>query len=116
MKARRNICWACGRTGDADPLDTHHIFGGSEINRKRSEKYGLTVRLCHDRCHIFGEEAVHNNARKMREMREWAQEKVMLEQGWDVDDFRSVFGKNYLDDDKLLEIARLQDEECGVTA
>lgn len=111
MKARSGVCWSCGAAGDRDPLDTHHIFGGSELNRRRSEQYGLTVRLCHNKCHIFGEDAVHNNARRMREMREWGQEKVMLEQGWDVEDFRSVFGKNYLDAGKLAEIERLQAEK-----
>lgn len=41
-------------------LDEHHIFGGP--NRKNSEEYGLKVYLCHDH-HIYGPEAVHNNAR-----------------------------------------------------
>lgn len=38
-------CWLCGRNGTAEPLDKHHIFGGAY--RKKSEKYGLTVYLCH---------------------------------------------------------------------
>ena len=49
-------CWLCGRNGTAEPLDKHHIFGGAY--RKKSEKYGLTVYLCHGSCHIFGEKAV----------------------------------------------------------
>ena len=36
-------CWFCGaRAG----LEEHHIFAGV-ANRKISEKYGLTVWLCH---------------------------------------------------------------------
>ena len=50
-------CWLCGRNGTAEPLDKHHIFGGAY--RKKSEKYGLTVYLCHGSCHIFGEKAAH---------------------------------------------------------
>ena len=43
-------CWLCGRNGTAEPLDKHHIFGGAY--RKKSEKYGLTVYLCHGSCHM----------------------------------------------------------------
>ena len=57
-------CWLCGRNGSVDPLDKHHIFGGPY--RKKSEKYGLVVYLCHDRCHIFGPDAAHNNKDTMR--------------------------------------------------
>ena len=48
-------------------LDEHHIFGGP--NRKNSEEYGLKVYLCHDH-HIYGPEAVHNNARIRHELTE----------------------------------------------
>ena len=36
-------CWLCGRNGCGDPLDKHHIFGGT--NRKKSEKYGLCLSM-----------------------------------------------------------------------
>lgn len=48
MESKR--CFLCGATGGADPLDRHHIFPGT-ANRKKSEKYGLVVYLCHNRCH-----------------------------------------------------------------
>ena len=89
-------CWLCGRNGAADPLDEHHIFGGP--NRKLSDRFGLTVYLCHHDCHIFGEDAVHQNAETARRLHEYGQRKAMEEQGWTVDQFRMVFGKNYLDD------------------
>ena len=87
-------CWLCGRNGAADPLDRHHIFGAA--NRKKSEKYGLVVYLCHDRCHIFGKKAVHQNAQTMQMLHEYGQQKFMEEQNATADEFRQVFGKNYL--------------------
>ena len=89
-------CWLCGRNGTADPLDRHHIFGVAL--RKKSERYGLVVDLCHDRCHIFGPLAVHNDAETMRALHEYGQRKAMEENGWTVEDFRREFHKNYLED------------------
>lgn len=91
----RNKCWLCGATGQRDPLDRHHIFGAS--NRKKSEKYGLVVYLCHNSCHIFGKRAVHNDGETMQALHEYGQRKAMDENGWTVDEFRQVFGKNYID-------------------
>lgn len=87
-------CFLCGRNGSADPLDKHHIFGGPY--RKKSEKYGLTVYLCHHDCHIFGSEAVHNNAANMLYVKQYGQRKAMQEQGWTVQQFINEFGKNYI--------------------
>lgn len=87
-------CFLCGRNGSADPLDRHHIFGGPY--RKKSEKYGLTVYLCHNNCHIFGSEAVHRNASNMLMVKQYGQRKAMQEQGWTIEEFIKEFGKNYL--------------------
>lgn len=87
-------CWRCGGNGAVDPLDLHHIFPAA--NRKKSEKYGLTVYLCHNQCHIFGKHAVHNNATTMKQLQRYGQLKAMQEQGWTEDDFRREFGKSYL--------------------
>jgi hypothetical protein len=91
-----NYCWLCGRNGSVDRLDRHHIFPGAY--RDKSEKYGLVVYLCHSECHIFGQYAVHHNARTMLELKQFGQRKVMQEQGWDTEDFIREFGKNYLKD------------------
>lgn len=91
------VCWLCGRNGSADPLDHHHIFGGAY--RKKSEKYGLVVQLCHHDCHIFGEDAVHANRETMLELKAWGQRKAMRENGWSVEDFRREFGKNYIEEE-----------------
>lgn len=88
-------CFLCGANGATDPLDRHHIFSGT-ANRKKSEKYGLVVYLCHNRCHIFGGSAVHNNATTMKQLQRYGQLKAMQEQGWTEEDFRREFGKSYL--------------------
>ena len=87
-------CWLCGRNGSVDPLDRHHIFGGP--NRKKSEKYGLVVDLCHHDCHIFGPKAAHNNAETMQKLREYGQRKAMEENDWTTADFIREFDRNYL--------------------
>lgn len=95
-------CFLCGRNGNGDPLDRHHVFGGGL--RKKSERYGLVVDLCHHRCHQYGPEAAHQNAETRDELHRWAQKKAMKENGWTVDEFVRQFGKNYLDADELSEI------------
>lgn len=103
-------CWLCGRNGAEDPLDTHHIFGGAY--RDKSDRLGLVVPLCHERCHIFGKDAVHRNAETMRELRKWGQLKAMREQGWTVEQFIDEFGKNYLEEEqkKIEEVKKLAEE------
>ncbi len=95
MRMPDHCCWLCLRNGANDPLDRHHIFRGP--NRGKSEKYGLVVLLCHNRCHLYGKNAVHNNPDTMRRLHEYGQRKAMEENGWSVDDFRREFGRNYLD-------------------
>lgn len=94
VDSRHRKCWLCGRNGMGDPLDRHHIFGGAY--RDKSEAYGLMVNLCHSRCHIFGKSAVHQCKDTMQRLHEYGQRKAMTEQGWDVEQFRRNFGKNYL--------------------
>ena len=91
-----NSCWLCGRNGAGDSLEVHHIFGGP--NRSLSDKYGLVVYLCGNRCHRNGKYAAHKCADTREKLRQYGQRKAMEEQGWSIDDFRSVFGKNYLDE------------------
>ena len=86
-------CFLCG-ADKPEVLDSHHIFGGAF--RKKSEKYGLKVKLHHDSCHIFGKEAVHNNRRNMDKLKKYGQKKAMEEQGWSEADFIREFGRNYL--------------------
>jgi len=87
-------CWLCGKNGAGDPLERHHIYQGAL--RNKSEKYGLVVYLCGNSCHRNGKYAVHR-CRETRDMlMQWGQKKAMEEQGWDIEQFREVFGKNFL--------------------
>ena len=97
MKQER-VCFLCGRNGAGDPLDEHHIFNAS--NRKKSDKLGLTVYLCHERCHIFGKYAVHHNAYVMDELKRYAQREFMMREGVGIVEFRLMFGKSYIGEDE----------------
>lgn len=87
-------CFLCGRNGSGDRLEAHHIFGGS--NRKWSEKYGLVVDLCGERCHRNGEYSAHRNKEVADYLHRYGQEKAMKENNWTVKQFREIFGRSYL--------------------
>lgn len=88
------VCFICRRNGNGDGLERHHIFGAA--NRSKSEKYGLVVWLCGERCHRLGRYSAHMNADIAGYLHKYGQEKAMKEQGWTVEQFVSEFGKNYL--------------------
>lgn len=88
-------CFICGRNGTDDPLERHHIFGGA--NRWLSEKYGLVVYLCGNRCHRNGQYAAHRCRDTADMLHRYGQEKAMSENGWTKEEFREIFGRNYLD-------------------
>lgn len=81
-------CAVCG--WPSETLARHHVFEGT-ANRKQSAKYGLWVYVCPD-CH----RDIHERPEAHIGMKRRAQELAMLEYGWSVDDFRRIFGKNYL--------------------
>lgn len=81
-------CYQCGR--ENVPLERHHCLN-NQPNRKLSEKYGLTVYLCPE-CH----RTVHAEYGLREHLKQTAQRKAMKKYGWSVDDFRRIFGKNYL--------------------
>ena len=85
-----DVCFLCGGYG---ATEWHHIFGGA--NRKKSEHYGLKVRLHHD-CHNEPPEGVHFNKEKMQYLHEEGQKAAMKRYGWSKDEFRQMFSKNYL--------------------
>lgn len=89
------VCWLCGKNGNGDPLEVHHIFNGNP-NRKLSTKYNAVVYLCGNSCHRNGKYAVHQCKETREELQKYGQQKVMEEQGWDIDEFRRIFGHNYL--------------------
>ena len=96
-------CWLCGKNGADEPLDRHHIFGGA--NRRKSEKLGLVVDLCHGSCHIFGERAAHRCRETAQALHEYGQRLAMERMGWSTADFVREFGRNYLDEGADAETA-----------
>ena len=93
IQEEKTRCYICGKNANADyfGLDEHHVFFG--YNRKKSEKYGLKVYLCHNSCHLYG---VHKYADLNRKVQREVQVKAMKHYGWDMDTWRSIFGRNYL--------------------
>lgn len=94
LQKDKTKCFICKQNPCGDPLDKHHVFFGPM--RSKSEKYGLTVYIHHNKCHIFGENAVHVNAEVNRALKSFAQKKAMEHYGWSVEDFRKEFYKNYI--------------------
>ena len=92
IQANKDRCYICGKNASADywGLDEHHVFSGA--NRKKSEKYGLKVYLCHHSCHLYG---VHKDAELNRELRAKVQKIAMEHYGWTTEEFIKIFGKNY---------------------
>lgn len=78
-------CFFCGNPETV----RHEIFQGK--NRSNSKKYGLWLTVC-PACHrmIHEDSAVSNNLKQL------AQEIAMASYNWETEDFRKVFGKNYL--------------------
>ena len=86
-----NECFVCHTTQN---LHTHHIFeGGTNGNRKMSEKYNMTIRLC-ERHHNMSDEGIHYNKALDLRVKQMAQE--VFEQTHTRDEFREIFGKSYL--------------------
>jgi len=83
-------CHICGRT---DWIECHHIFGG--CNRKKSEKFGLTVDLCHW-CHNEPPHGAHHSKETAIYLKKLGQKK--FEEAHTRDQFIAEFGRNYLDD------------------
>lgn len=101
-------CWLCHEYTETEE---HHIFGGAL--RGKSDRLGLTVRLCPE-CHREGPNAAHRSAETREILHKYGQAKVMRELGWTVDDVRRELGKNYLDEDELCAV--FADEDEGVFA
>lgn len=67
----------------------HHDMGGA--TRELSKRYGAWVTLCPTH---HGH--VHHYPQLNRELLKETQRRVMERYGWDEDEFRKHFGKNYL--------------------
>lgn len=65
---------------------------------KKSELYGAVVELCHN-CHNEPPNGVHHNRERANILKARAQRRIMLEQGWNKEDFIREFGKSYLEEE-----------------
>ena len=91
LQTDKDRCFMCG---SYRWIEEHHVFGGNG-RRELSEKYGLKVYLCHY-CHNEPPKGVHHNGETRKALQQFAQTEAMGHYGWTVDDFRNIFGKNYL--------------------
>ena len=87
---RKGVCFLCKKHM---ATEKHHIFGAA--NRKKSDEIGLFVHLCHY-CHNEPPNGVHFNAKANYNLRKIGQKAAMMHYGWSIEDFRLIFGKNYL--------------------
>jgi hypothetical protein len=85
-------CYLCGKYG---PTEKHHIFGGAY--RKKSEKFGFTVYLCHF-CHNEPPDGVHFNKERRNYLKRIAQKEY--EQTHTREEFIAEFSKNFIMEDE----------------
>ncbi len=83
----------CYITGRGDSLEEHHVFYGNG-NRKLSEKYGLKIYLTAEMHR--GKKGIHETRELDMKIKAEIQEKAMEHYGWDIEDFRAIFGKSYV--------------------
>ena len=81
-------CLFCGTTVE---LEKHHVFGAA--NRAISDKYGLTVYLCHKH-HNEPPAGVHFNKTLNEALKQYGQRE--FEKFYGHTAFMALFGKNYL--------------------
>lgn len=82
-------CFVCERGGD---LVRHEVFYGTAY-RSRSKELGLWVNVCPE-CHRKIHD--HDSEDTDRQLKEIAQMKAMDYYGWNIQEFRQRFGKNWL--------------------
>lgn len=81
-----NDCFLC----NGPSHNTHHVIYGT-ANRKLSDKYGLTVRLCYE-CHGM----VHEYPLSEQAIGLKTAAQVAFIREYPKLDFRKIFGRNYL--------------------
>lgn len=84
----KDHCFLCGSHRD---IEIHHIMGGA--NRKLSDRYGLTVPLCHE-CHNEPPYGAHFNPEVMNYLKRVGQE--AFEREYSHEEWMRIFGRNYL--------------------
>ena len=87
---QKKRCFICG---SRRWIEWHHVYGGCD--RQTSDDYGLVVPLCHY-CHNEPPKGVHFNKEIRRKLQADVQWIAMEHYGWDMNQWRSLFGRNYL--------------------
>lgn len=82
-------CFSCFCGGD---LARHEVFGAAL--RSRSKEWGLWVTVC-PYCH----ERYHTDAQAANALKAFAQKEAMHRFGWDMNEWRRRFYKNYMTED-----------------
>lgn len=84
-------CYVCKTTNN---LHLHHIMFGK--NRKKADKDGLTIYLCHE--HHEGTNGVHgkNGHNLDIKLKQLAEKRWLEYYGKDIEDFIKAYGRNYL--------------------
>lgn len=100
-----SVCYLCAVLNcdySHKRTEKHHIFGGPD--RRMSEKYGLTVRLCPEH-HRSGPYAVHSSKETMQILHEVGEESFIgqcTQEGMNrqqaIEKFRHIFRKNYVEE------------------
>lgn len=85
-------CFLCGKYGN---LERHHCLFGT-ANRKKADKYGLTVYLCPD-CHR-GTNGIHGKNGHPYDLRLKQIAQREFEKTHSREEFVEIFGRNYIDD------------------
>lgn len=73
-------------------VECHHVFGGAR--RQLSDKYGLTVWLCHKH-HNEPPDGVHYNRELRNKLQAWAEQQ--FDTYYPAENFIEIFGKHYED-------------------
>lgn len=84
-------CIICGKA----PVNKHEIFFGS--NRHNSIKYGLVIPLCVAEHHVGNAIGIHADKELDLKWKQNGQLAYMKHYNKNIEEFISVFGKNYLD-------------------
>lgn len=80
-------------SGRTDWIEVHHVYPGAL--RRLSERYGLCVYLNHYE-HNEPPDGVHFNRSAMDSLQAKVQKIAMEHYGWSVEDWISIFGRNFL--------------------
>jgi hypothetical protein len=91
-----NTCAECGKKFERKDLSYHEVFYGTG-KRQLSIKYGTVIPLCNCNCHNQVEcKGIHFDKKLRDKWHKIGQKAFMIHYEKTADEFREIFGKNYL--------------------